>query len=74
MNYQQVTVTQVNGKSYTFVCPALQDSKCIQTITFSDPVEQAPTGLHLSKMAMKTVSYLLSMMALHLNYSLDKSN
>ena len=74
MNYQQVTVTQANGKSYTFVCPAFQDSKCIQTITFSEPIEQAPVGAHLSKVAMKTVSYLLSMMSLHLNYSLDKSN
>lgn len=72
MSYQVVTVTEKGGNSYNFVCPAFQDSKCIESVSFSEPTDTAPSGLYLSKKSIKVVSYLLSMLAIHLNFSLEK--
>jgi len=69
MSYQLVTITESTGKTFQFVCPVLDETKHITAVTISPPTEQAPLAAPMSRKALKTVSYMLSVLALHLNLS-----
>lgn len=69
MKYQVITVTESTGKDFQFVCPVLDETKTISSIKISEPVEEAPPAMALSRTVLKNLSYMLSMLALHLNLS-----
>jgi len=67
MRYQIITVTESTGKSHKFLMPEMEESSFIKNVSFSEPLEEAPHSLALSRKNLKILSYLFSLMALHLN-------